>query len=76
MGNRYMEHPFDAPKLGNRVNVGAGAKIFGNVTIGDDVQTLGPTLLFYQTFPQGKRQLVSPPKLSTTQKIRRQCLNQ
>lgn len=35
LGNRYLDRPFDAPKLGNRVNVGAGAKIFGNVQIGD-----------------------------------------
>ena len=36
LGNRYLDRPFDAPKLGERVNVGAGAKIFGNVSIGDD----------------------------------------
>lgn len=36
LGNRYLERPLDAPKLGKRVNVGAGAKIFGAVTIGDD----------------------------------------
>ncbi len=35
LGNRYLHRPFDAPKLGKNVNVGAGAKIFGNVTIGD-----------------------------------------
>ena len=35
LGNRYLERPFDAPKLGNCVNVGAGAKIFGNISIGD-----------------------------------------
>ena len=35
LGNRYLDHPFDAPKLGKQVNIGAGAKIFGDVTIGD-----------------------------------------
>ncbi|MBD6619942.1 serine acetyltransferase [Komarekiella sp. 'clone 1'] len=35
LGNRYLNRPFDAPNLGKRVNIGAGAKIFGNVTIGD-----------------------------------------
>lgn len=35
LGNRYMDRPFDAPELGNRVNVGAGAKILGAVKIGD-----------------------------------------
>lgn len=38
LGNRYMEKPFDAPRLGSRVNVGAGAKILGAVRIGDDAQ--------------------------------------
>jgi serine acetyltransferase len=38
LGNRYMDKPFDAPRLGKRVNVGAGAKILGAVQIGDDVQ--------------------------------------
>ncbi|WP_329604436.1 hypothetical protein [Planktothrix agardhii] len=37
MGNRYLDKPFDAPKLGKRVNIGAGAKILGDLTIGDDV---------------------------------------
>jgi serine acetyltransferase len=36
IGNRYMDRPLEAPVLGNRVNVGAGAKILGKVTIGDD----------------------------------------
>lgn len=35
LGNRYLERPLEAPWLGNRVNVGAGAKILGNVTIQD-----------------------------------------
>ncbi|PSR15741.1 serine acetyltransferase [filamentous cyanobacterium CCP3] len=37
LGLRHLDRPFDAPVLGNRVNVGAGAKLFGNITIGDDV---------------------------------------
>ncbi len=37
LGNRYLDRPLEAPKLGCRVNTGAGAKILGNVSIGDDV---------------------------------------
>jgi serine O-acetyltransferase len=37
LGLRHVEKPFDAPKLGKRVNVGAGAKLFGNIEIGNDV---------------------------------------
>jgi serine O-acetyltransferase len=36
LGNRYIDRPEESPKLGNRVNVGAGAKILGKVVIGDD----------------------------------------
>lgn len=36
LGNRYMEDPFSAPRLGENVNVGAGAKILGAVVIGDN----------------------------------------
>jgi serine O-acetyltransferase len=36
LGNKTLERPMDAPVLGQRVNVGAGAKILGAVTIGDD----------------------------------------
>ena len=36
LGNRYMDRPFEAPTLGCRVNVGAGAKVLGKLTIGDD----------------------------------------
>jgi serine O-acetyltransferase len=38
LGNRGSERPLDAPRLGHRVNVGAGAKILGGVTIGDDAK--------------------------------------
>ncbi|WPB57911.1 serine acetyltransferase [Xylophilus sp. GOD-11R] len=37
IGNKRLDDPFGAPVLGNRVNVGAGAKILGRVVIGDDV---------------------------------------
>lgn len=35
LGNRYLDRPFEAPELGNSVNVGAGAKILGKLKIGD-----------------------------------------
>jgi N-acetylglucosaminyl-diphospho-decaprenol L-rhamnosyltransferase len=35
IGNRRMDRPLEAPNLGKGVNVGAGAKILGAVTIGD-----------------------------------------
>jgi serine acetyltransferase len=38
LGNRSLDRPDDAPRLGARVNVGAGAKILGAVSIGDEAQ--------------------------------------
>lgn len=38
LGNRYLQRPLDAPHLGARVNVGAGAKILGRVEVGDGAQ--------------------------------------
>ena len=36
LGNRRLDEPLDAPKLGKYVNIGAGAKILGAVTVGDN----------------------------------------
>lgn len=62
MGNRYLDRPFDAPKLGARVNVGAGAKIFGNVTIGDDVN-IGANAVVLSDIPSGKTAVGIPAKI-------------
>ena len=52
LGNKTLERPFDAPKLGRRVNVGAGAKILGAVTIGDDA-TVGANSVVLKDVPAG-----------------------
>lgn len=62
MGNRYLDKPLDAPKLGMRVNVGAGAKIFGNVTIGDDVN-IGANAVVLSDIPAGKTAVGIPAKI-------------
>lgn len=62
LGNRYLDRPFDAPKLGARVNVGAGAKIFGNVTIGDDVN-IGANAVVLSDIPSGKTAVGIPAKI-------------
>ncbi|MEG3879603.1 serine O-acetyltransferase [Microcoleus sp. herbarium7] len=65
MGNRYLDRPFDAPKLGNRVNVGAGAKIFGNVTIGNDAN-IGANAVVLSDIPPGKTAVGIPAKIINT----------
>lgn len=62
LGNRYLERPLEAPKLGERVNVGAGAKILGNVTIGDDVN-IGANAVVLSDIPPGKTVVGIPAKI-------------
>jgi serine acetyltransferase len=35
LGNRRKDRPLDAPQIGRNVNIGAGAKIIGDVIVGD-----------------------------------------
>jgi serine O-acetyltransferase len=37
LGNTGYDDPFGAPRVGNRVQIGAGAKLLGRITVGDDV---------------------------------------
>ncbi|NEO98470.1 MAG: serine acetyltransferase [Symploca sp. SIO2E9] len=67
LGNRYLDRPFDAPKLGARVNVGAGAKIFGNVSIGDDV-SIGANAVVLCDIPAGATAVGIPAKIITSGK--------
>ena len=36
LGNSGLDDLFGAPKLGNRVQIGAGAKLLGRINVGDD----------------------------------------
>lgn len=62
LGNRYLDRPFDAPKLGARVNVGAGAKILGNVTVGDDAN-IGANAVVLSDVPPGHTAAGIPAKI-------------
>ncbi|PHS26819.1 MAG: serine acetyltransferase [Methylophaga sp.] len=62
LGNKYLDKPFDAPKLGNKVNVGAGAKILGAVTIGDGV-TIGANAVVITDVAAGDTVVGIPAKV-------------
>ena len=62
LGNRYLERPLEAPKLGNSVNVGAGAKILGNVIIGDRA-SIGANAVVLSDIPEGQTAVGIPAKL-------------
>jgi serine acetyltransferase len=62
LGNKTNDRPFDAPRLGNRVNVGAGAKILGAVTIGDDAQ-VGANAVVLRDVPAGATAVGIPARV-------------
>jgi serine O-acetyltransferase len=62
LGNRYLEKPLEAPQLGARVNVGAGAKIFGKVTIGDGAN-IGANAVVLQDVPAGATAVGIPARI-------------
>lgn len=62
MGNRYTDRPFEAPKLGAKVNVGAGAKILGNIAIADDVN-IGANAVVLADLPPGSTAVGIPAKV-------------
>lgn len=62
LGNRYLEKPLEAPHLGKRVNIGAGAKILGAVNIGDDVN-IGANAVVLSDIPDGKAAVGIPAKI-------------
>jgi serine O-acetyltransferase len=62
IGNRTLDRPLDAPKLGKRVNVGAGAKILGAVTIGDGAN-IGANAVVLEDVPAGALAVGVPAKI-------------
>jgi serine O-acetyltransferase len=62
LGNRYMDRPLQAPVLGNRVNVGAGAKILGLVQVGDDA-AIGANAVVTKEVPAGRTAVGIPARI-------------
>jgi len=62
LGNRYLDRPFEAPVLGDRVNVGAGAKILGQVHLNDDVN-IGANAVVLKDVPAGETAVGIPAKV-------------
>lgn len=62
IGNKRLDDPFGAPILGDRVNVGAGAKILGRVTIGNDVD-IGANAVVTHDVPDGALAVGVPARI-------------
>ena len=62
IGNRRMDRPMDAPHLGHRVNIGAGAKILGAVRVGDDAD-IGANAVVITDVPAGALAVGVPARI-------------
>lgn len=62
LGGRSMTHGKRHPTLGDRVVVGAGAKVLGAVWIGDDVQ-IGANAVVVKDIPAGSIAVGVPAKV-------------
>jgi serine O-acetyltransferase len=67
LGNRYLDKPLESPQLGDRVNVGAGAKILGKVNLGDDVN-IGANAVVLSDIPAGQTAVGIPAKMIAAKK--------
>ncbi len=65
IGNRRSERPLDAPRLGKRVTVGAGAKVLGAVQVGDDAK-IGANAVVCDDVPAGAVVIGIPARVVRT----------
>jgi serine O-acetyltransferase len=64
LGVRNMDALTEAPILGNRVQVGAGAVILGRVTVGDGAQ-IGANAVVLEDVPNGQLAVGVPARIVT-----------
>lgn len=68
LGNRYLDRPHDAPTLGQNVNVGAGAKLLGALTVGDGA-VIGANAVVLKDVAPGQTVVGIPAKPIGTPRI-------
>lgn len=67
LGNRHLDAPYDAPILGRRVNLGAGAKVLGKIHVGDDA-AVGANSVVLRDVPAGATAVGIPARLLSGQR--------
>jgi serine acetyltransferase len=64
LGIRRLDHLHDAPVIGNRVDIGAGAKILGRVVVGDGA-VIGANAVVLEDVPPGSLAVGVPARIVT-----------
>ena len=62
IGNKRMDDPFGAPVIGDRVSIGAGAKLLGRIHIGNDVE-IGANAVVLDDVPAGALAVGIPARI-------------
>jgi serine O-acetyltransferase len=62
IGNRRLDDPFGAPIIGDRVSIGAGAKLLGRIRIGNDVE-VGANAVVLTDVPDGALAVGIPARI-------------
>jgi serine O-acetyltransferase len=73
IGNRTLDRPRDAPHIGNGVNIGAGAKILGAVTVGAGAQ-IGANSVVVSDVPAHSTATGIPARVTRTERMLRRSL--
>lgn len=62
IGNKNNDKPLEAPQIGDRVNIGAGAKILGAISIGNDV-SIGANAVVLKNIPENSVAVGIPARI-------------
>ena len=62
IGNKRRDRPLEAPHIGHRVNIGAGAKLLGGVRVGDDAE-IGANAVVISDVPAGALAVGVPARI-------------
>lgn len=62
IGNRRQDDPLGAPSIGDRVSIGAGAKLLGRIRIGNDAE-IGANAVVLDNVPDGALAVGVPARI-------------
>lgn len=62
IGNRRRDDPYGAPTIGDRVSIGAGAKLLGRIHVGDDAE-IGANAVVLDDVPAGALAVGVPARI-------------
>lgn len=62
IGNRKLDTPYDAPTIGNNVNIGAGAVLLGGIRVGNNA-AIGANAVVLKDVPENSLAVGNPARI-------------